>query len=251
MRHLPMLAFVCLGVAAGPSAAGETYDLLFKSGALDDLVAASQSGSGDVGLEYDRKTLGTLDGPGSGTYRLDLHMLPPDDVELTLHQGEKRRGIGTFPASVGNPVIMYFMETTLARHGREIRRQPVLHPQPPEGISAARCRDRAGESAAWRRRGRCAPDHAAPLRAGRRARPDGPIRRSDLGGHGVRCGSGLVLFAGVHGTIRRRDSPTQVIPTASPFHPRRRTNNDPRGAGRRFARWSLPGLPWRRAWPTG
>lgn len=113
MRQFLYFVCFCLGFGAGPSAAGETYDLLFKSGALDQLVTASQTGTDSVDLEYERTTFGTLDGPGPDTFRLDLRMVPPDNAELTLHEGDLRRGIGTFPASIGNPVIMYFMETTL------------------------------------------------------------------------------------------------------------------------------------------
>lgn len=113
MRRLLLRVCLCLGCGAGPLAAGETYDLLFRTGALDDLVAASRDSAGEVGLVYDRATQGTMEGPGPDSFRLNLDMVPPDSVELTLHQGEKTRGIGTFPASVGNPVILYFMETTL------------------------------------------------------------------------------------------------------------------------------------------
>lgn len=114
MRHLLITVCLCLlGVGAAPAAAGETYDLLFKSGALDDLVAASRGGDGEVRLAYERATLGSMEGPGPDSFRLDLEMVPPDGVAMTLHQGDKSRGIGTFPISVGNPVIMYFMETTL------------------------------------------------------------------------------------------------------------------------------------------
>ncbi|MGV8989692.1 MAG: hypothetical protein ACOH2H_26165 [Cypionkella sp.] len=113
MRQFLFLVCLCLGFGAGPSTAGETYDLLFRSGALDQLVTASQTGTGDVSLEYERTTFGTPDGTEPGAFRLNLRMVPPDNAELVLHQGDLKRDIGIFPASVGNPVIMYFMETTL------------------------------------------------------------------------------------------------------------------------------------------
>ncbi|MBC7736571.1 MAG: hypothetical protein H7245_04935 [Candidatus Saccharibacteria bacterium] len=108
MRQILKIVGFCLGFWACPLLAGETYDLLFKSGALDTLVAASKSHAGDFGLEYDRAISGSSD-----SSRLDLQMAPSDSVKLTLHQGNKTQTIGTFPASVGNPVILYFMETTL------------------------------------------------------------------------------------------------------------------------------------------
>ncbi len=33
---------------------------------------------------------------------------------MTLHQGSQSRGLGNYPASVGNPLIMYFLESVLS-----------------------------------------------------------------------------------------------------------------------------------------
>ncbi|MDP4032000.1 MAG: hypothetical protein Q8P60_03945 [Pseudorhodobacter sp.] len=108
MRHLPMIVCLCLGLGAGPVIAGETYDLLFRSGALTDVALAAGGG-----LDYEQVSSGTAAEPLPESFRLALRIEPDDTATLTLHQGDKSRGLGRFPASVGNPVIMYFMETAL------------------------------------------------------------------------------------------------------------------------------------------
>ncbi|MDP3959077.1 MAG: hypothetical protein Q8Q26_03220 [Pseudorhodobacter sp.] len=108
MRHLPMIVCLCLGLGAGPVIAGETYDLLFRSGALTNVALAAGGG-----LDYAQISSGTAAEPVPESFLLALRIEPDDTATLTLHQGDKSRGLGSFPASVGNPVIMYFMETAL------------------------------------------------------------------------------------------------------------------------------------------
>ncbi|MDT8858094.1 hypothetical protein RNZ50_24290 [Paracoccaceae bacterium Fryx2] len=107
MRHVLGLLWLCIGLGAAPVVAGETYDLLFRQGALDGVAAVGG------GLTYDQETSVPAAGAGPQDTVLDLRFAPGDSVVATLRQGERSRGVGTFPASVGNPVIMYFMETAL------------------------------------------------------------------------------------------------------------------------------------------
>ena len=108
---------VILGVAAfalplGAETIGaeESYDLLFKNGTLDAVDR-------DSGLEYRREVTSELvpeaEDRDTGDVQLAFLETEPAAVALSLHQDGKERGLGTFPASVGNPIIMYFYETTV------------------------------------------------------------------------------------------------------------------------------------------
>ena len=108
---------VILGVAAfalplGAETIGaeESYDLLFKNGTLDAVDR-------DSGLEYRREVTSELvpeaEDRDTGDIQLAFLETEPAAVALSLHQDGKERGLGTFPASVGNPIIMYFYETTV------------------------------------------------------------------------------------------------------------------------------------------
>lgn len=104
-----MALALLLGLAmAGPGQAGETYDLIFRTGTLDGIGA-------DRILVYDRDvaTPGRPDfGPrNSGEVRLSFE--PDDMARLRFHADGKLRNLGLFPATVGNPVVMYFIETVL------------------------------------------------------------------------------------------------------------------------------------------
>ncbi|MEJ8475641.1 hypothetical protein [Roseibium algae] len=117
MRRLRTIAsaVVCI-VGAGlftaanvmPSHAVEVYDLLFKNGTLDDMSQGSV-------LEYDRTVSARdneeLGAKSTGTIRLSIE--PEDMAGLQFVQGEKFRKIGEFPSTVGNPMIMYFVETVI------------------------------------------------------------------------------------------------------------------------------------------
>ncbi len=117
MKH----AFSALGgclvalALAGPVQAADpvdtaAYDLLFKGGTLDRFE------TGDV-LTYRREVQNRLV-PGAaerdtGEIELTLAGGTPPAAQLEFRQGEKHRALGAFPASVGNPVIMYFVETVV------------------------------------------------------------------------------------------------------------------------------------------
>ncbi|AFL51657.1 hypothetical protein ABIE78_002491 [Sinorhizobium fredii] len=115
MRVLPLLALFLLGLGHGPLAAAETYALLFRSTALKGLEAGPGSSEAAQGtLVYDRVITGADEGQADGSFSIALKIKPDDNVALTLHQGARSRGLGSYPASVGNPLIMYFLENVLA-----------------------------------------------------------------------------------------------------------------------------------------
>lgn len=88
----------------------QTYDLLFKNGTLDTIDRA-------VELVYTREVTNTLDVPSgardTGDIALTFRGGTAEMVMLEFRQDEKHRSLGTFPASVGNPMIMYFYETVV------------------------------------------------------------------------------------------------------------------------------------------
>jgi len=97
---------VCLFGTAAHSA--ETYDLIFKQGTLSDL-------SQETNLVYD-KAVSIQNNPedaalNSGQIRLSF--IEDDVAALKFEKGQKYRALGKFPASVGNPIIMYFVETVV------------------------------------------------------------------------------------------------------------------------------------------
>ncbi|MCM2474219.1 hypothetical protein HGO38_12115 [Rhizobium sp. CG5] len=110
-----LLALVLLGIGHGPlSAAGTgTYDMLFPSTALKGLEAAPSQDADRSTLVYDRVISGVGQEQLDGSFRIGLTIKPDDNVALTLYQGTKSRGLGSYPVSVGNPVIMYFLESAL------------------------------------------------------------------------------------------------------------------------------------------
>lgn len=89
----------------------EPYDLLFKEGTLDDVDR-------DATLTYSRDVENALkpEAAERDTGRITLTFEDGDDIEeaiLTFRQDEKFRVLGEFPASVGNPIILYFVETVV------------------------------------------------------------------------------------------------------------------------------------------
>ncbi len=104
------VAAFALPLGAETIGAEESYDLLFKNGTLDAVDR-------DGGLEYRREVTSELvpeaEDRDTGDIQLAFLESEPAAVSLSLHQNGKERGIGSFPASVGNPIIMYFYETTV------------------------------------------------------------------------------------------------------------------------------------------
>lgn len=95
--------------AAGGPAAGETYDLLFRDGTLDGI-------SRDSTLVYQRKVTNSLVPAAAlrDTGQVALSFAPENQARLEFLRADgKHRNLGSFPASVGNPMIMYFVETVV------------------------------------------------------------------------------------------------------------------------------------------
>ena len=105
-----MTAMVALTVPAhaGTTSSEETYQLLFHEGTLDGLPQ-------DTRLVYDRAVVNAADpdaaARASGGLTVSFDPENPSDAILDFRQDGKHRALGVFPASVGNPMIMYHMET--------------------------------------------------------------------------------------------------------------------------------------------
>jgi len=86
----------------------QTYDLLFRNGTLDAVDRKSE-------LVY-RKTLENSLAPDTdarNTGDIALMFGEGDMVRIEFRQDAKQRALGRFPASVGNPMIMFFYESVI------------------------------------------------------------------------------------------------------------------------------------------
>lgn len=103
-----ILLVAVLLTAAMNAQASETYDLIFKTGTLDALPK-------DSSLSYDKAVSvagnAELSEQNSGLVKLNIG--GENEAQLKFYQGEKHRPIGVFPVDVGNPIIMYFVETVV------------------------------------------------------------------------------------------------------------------------------------------
>jgi hypothetical protein len=101
-----------LAAAAAPAGTPErgVYDLVFRTGTLDGVPRSAT-------LVYDREVVNSLvpeaEARDSGEVRLAFADDGSDEARLVFFQGDRHRAIGAFPVDVGNPVIMYFMETVV------------------------------------------------------------------------------------------------------------------------------------------
>jgi hypothetical protein len=105
---LNALALLVFALMTCSGQAAETYDLLFKQGTLDNIPRTSS-------LEYKRSVSapGDLALEKANTGTILLSFTNTDMAELHFDSEGVSRRVGTFPASVGNPMIMYFLETTV------------------------------------------------------------------------------------------------------------------------------------------
>ncbi|WP_146346675.1 hypothetical protein [Falsiphaeobacter marinintestinus] len=96
--------------AATPLDGAKTYDMLFRNGTLDEI-------SRDAALIYNRDVVNTLNPElaerDSGDIALTFRDGQATMAMLEFRQDDKHRVLGTFPASVGNPMIMYFYEAVV------------------------------------------------------------------------------------------------------------------------------------------
>lgn len=110
-KKLVSLALVCAMAAPLQAAVIEgnaLYDHLFKTGTLDHVGAGTQ-------LVYTRQVSNSVLPEAAtrdtGQVVLTLEAGETPMAALQFQQDGKHRNLGTFPASIGNPMIMYFAET--------------------------------------------------------------------------------------------------------------------------------------------
>ena len=105
-----LLALAVLPPHAAATEGKETYDLLFRDGTLDAIDPK-------MSLVYRRDVTNMIkpDAAKRDTGGLSLSVMPSDAtmVQLRFRTDGKHRALGQFPASVGNPMIMYFYETVV------------------------------------------------------------------------------------------------------------------------------------------
>ena len=99
-----------LPVAASPLAGDKTYDMLFRNGTLDDIDR-------DKELVYARKVTNKLkpeaEARDTGDIAIGFRDGATELATLEFRRDGKHRSLGSFPANVGNPMIMYFYETVV------------------------------------------------------------------------------------------------------------------------------------------
>lgn len=105
-----LAAMLAGGLAAAPLAGEKTYDLLFRGGTLDEIDR-------DAGLVYRREVTNVLKPDAAardtGDVALSFQTGETTAAVLEFHQDGKHKPLGKFPASVGNPIIMFFYETVV------------------------------------------------------------------------------------------------------------------------------------------
>lgn len=104
------MACFALPLAAATGEATKIYDLLFKQGTLDDLGR-------DAVLHYTRSVTNRAkpEAAERDTGGIVLSLAEGETVMANLEflQEGKHRNLGSFPVSIGNPMIMYFYETVV------------------------------------------------------------------------------------------------------------------------------------------
>lgn len=104
------LTIVPLTAHADTVTGDKTYDLLFRSGTLDTIDKTKA-------LIYSRAVSNSLkpEAAQRDTGNIALMFRPENvkEAQLEFRQDGKYRRLGKFPASVGNPMIMYFYESTI------------------------------------------------------------------------------------------------------------------------------------------
>ncbi|WP_424968619.1 hypothetical protein [Dinoroseobacter sp. S375] len=111
MLSLAVGAVLSASVAVAAPLEGEkTYEMLFRNGTLDTVAR-------DAELVYSRTVSNSLKPEAAerdtGAVALSFREGEAVMAMLEFRQDGKHRALGTFPASVGNPMIMYFYETVV------------------------------------------------------------------------------------------------------------------------------------------
>lgn len=103
-----LAALLSGSVALADTAGDETYAMLFRGGTLDDVPRAAA-------LVYAREVTNRADPAAAeaatGDVALTFSDEDPGRAVLRFTRGDTYRAIGAFPAEVGNPVVMYFLES--------------------------------------------------------------------------------------------------------------------------------------------
>lgn len=114
MRKIVQAVVLAAGLCVALPATAETtqaYDLLFRNGTLDDVPREAE-------LLYGREVTNALkpEAADRDTGTIAMRIVEDKNVEMALldfRQDGKHRGLGRFPAGVGNPMIMYFYESII------------------------------------------------------------------------------------------------------------------------------------------
>jgi hypothetical protein len=101
---LAMICAMAIGIAGAVHAADDTegYDLIFRTGTLDDFVPGDH-------LRYEAVTANEAAAPQAPQV-LDLVIEDGDKARLNRDIDGKRQSLAVFDASVGNPMAMFFLE---------------------------------------------------------------------------------------------------------------------------------------------
>ncbi|MEP6018501.1 MAG: hypothetical protein ABJ251_08455 [Paracoccaceae bacterium] len=95
---------------AAPATGEQTYDLLFRDGTLDSVDR-------NTALVYRREVTNVLKPDAefrdTGDIALSFQKEDTSMAHLEFRREDKHRALGIFPASVGNPMIMFFYETVV------------------------------------------------------------------------------------------------------------------------------------------
>ena len=104
------IAMVAAPATAQQQGAVDAYDLLFKNGTLDDIDRAKE-------IRYRREVISLLKPDAAQRDTGQIAISFPADLDamaqLEFRQNDKFRSLGSFPATVGNPMIMFFYESVV------------------------------------------------------------------------------------------------------------------------------------------
>ncbi len=110
---LALASALIVALLAGVSAVADntkSYDLLFREGTLGDI-------NKNEALIYQRvvsnKASAEMAKRDTGDIALSMNDPEGKLARLEFRSNDKKRGLGVFPVSVGNPMIMYFYETVI------------------------------------------------------------------------------------------------------------------------------------------
>lgn len=107
MRHIALILSLGL-IFTGPAQSGETYDLIFKSNTLSDIQAGEA-------ISYSRQRLDLAQKPEEQQTQTNLRLEVTSDGQAKLERQvkDRRAAVMSADASVGNPLAMFFLESTV------------------------------------------------------------------------------------------------------------------------------------------